>query len=97
MLQENNQFDQVVAQIASLGFGGRNATTETKAAIDPKAPANDTRLNRLCEIFATDESEERRQMAMRTIRKEYPGQWGANNDIDIHASVVLEGWMAKGK
>lgn len=71
-------------------MGSPTQDTTGKAAIDPSSPFQDARLKRLCEIYSTDPSDDRRSMAKRTLRKEYPGEDGPDGDLSIGAALVLD-------
>ncbi|WP_133176886.1 hypothetical protein [Terrimonas sp.] len=92
MSHKNNQhanFNAAAMLVAGQGFGRANPSSGGEAVLPYTPLTGDARLRRLCQISATDELEERRKMAERTIRKEYPGNAGPNEDISIEASIIL--------
>lgn len=84
--------DNLIAGMITVAgsMGSPDQNQSGKAVIDPNSPFQDSRLKRLCEIYSTDPSDERRKIAKRTLRKEYPGEDGPDGDLSIGASMVLD-------
>lgn len=88
-MNSTNDFASLGILVAG-GMGGSSTNDATgKVAIDPNSPFQDARLRRLCEIYTRDPSEDRRAMAKRTLRKEYPGEDGQDGDLSTGAALVL--------